>query len=116
MAEITINISNELATRIQSFSRWLPTILELGLISFKTEAVIVATEIKEFLEKNPSPKKVLKFHVSDKTQERMKRLLALNQLGILSELENRELDELERIEHIMVMLKTQIAKELKQKK
>ena len=116
MAELRVEVSNELAARVQPFSRWLPTIIELGLINFKTEAVLVATEIKEFLEKNPSPQKVLKFHVSDKAQERMKRLLALNELGVLSELENCELDELERIEHIMIMFKTGIAKELKKKK
>jgi hypothetical protein len=53
----------------------------------------------------------LTFHVSERAQARLQRLLALNEAGLLGEDEQRELDELEQIEHIMVMLKAQLGKQ-----
>jgi len=40
-------------------------------------------------------------------QERLRRLLALNEAGMLSAEEQAELDEIEQIEHIMTLLKAQ---------
>ena len=54
--------------------------------------------------------------MSKRAQERLRRLLALNGAGMLGEMEQLELDEIQQIEHIMIMLKTQIAEELQQKK
>jgi hypothetical protein len=40
---------------------------------------------------------VLNYHVSDAAQTRLRRLLALNEAGILAEAEQLELDELEQL-------------------
>jgi len=56
---------------------------------------------------------MLNYHVSKQAQERLQRLLALNEAGMLSETEQLELDELQRMEHIIIMLKAQIAAQLK---
>ena len=109
MTQITIQVPFELAERLQPMSLWLPTIIELGLIGFKTLATQTASEVIEFLSQNPSPQEVFNYHVSDERQERLRRLLALNKEGILSEIEQLELDELEKIEHVMIMLKARIA-------
>lgn len=108
MVQMTMQVPEELAEQLESISGWLPTIIELGLIGFKTTATVAASEVIEFLSKNPTSQEVLDYHVSDETQARLRRLLALNEAGLLSETEQRELDELQRLEHVIIMLKTRI--------
>jgi hypothetical protein len=109
MVEMTVQIPDELAERIEPMSRWLPTILQLSLIGFKTLATATASEVVEFLSKNPSPQDVLDYHVSDAAQTRLQRLLALNDARLLSEAEQMGLDQLQRLEHVIIMLKAQVA-------
>ena len=112
MIQVTLQVSNELAKRIQPIGSWLPTIIELSLIGFKTLATAVATEVIQFLSQNPSPQDVLDYHVSEQAQARLQRLFTLNEAGILSETEQLELDELQQLEHTIVMLKAQVAEQL----
>lgn len=109
MTKVMVELTDEVATRIAPMHNWLSTVLELSLIGFKTLAVATATEIIEFLANDPSPQAVINYHVSARGQERLQRLLALNTAGLLSADEERELDELEKIEHIFSMLKAQVA-------
>ena len=114
MVQITMQVSDELAQRCQSIGSWLPTIIELSLMGFKTLATATVTEIIQFLSKNPSPDELLHFHVSEPAQSRLRRLLVLNEAGMLAETEQLELDELQRLEHTIIMLKAQVASQLKQ--
>lgn len=109
MVQMTVELPEDLAERIQPLKGWLPTLLELSLVGYQTEAVATATEVIEFLATEPSPVDILNYHVSERGQQRLERLLALNTAGLLGEPEQRELDELERIEHIVVMLKAEVA-------
>ena len=109
MVQMTMELPEDLAERIRPLSGWLPTLLELSLVGYQTEAVATATEVIEFLATEPSPVEILSYHVSERGQQRLQRLLALNEAGLLSEAEQRELDELERIEHIVIMLKAEVA-------
>jgi hypothetical protein len=90
----------------------LPAIIELSLVGFKTLAIETATEIIQFFATNPSPQQVLDYHVSERGQARMQRLLTLNAAGLLGEDEQRELDELQKIEHTIIKLKAQLANQL----
>jgi hypothetical protein len=107
MVQITLQITERLAQQLQPMSDWLPTILELSLIRFKTPAVQTASEIMDFLASSPTPNDLLNYHVSDRAQERLQRLLAINQAGLASPEEQTELDEISQIEHIIIMLKAQ---------
>ena len=109
MIQMTMQIPDDLARRIEPIGSWLPTIIELSLVGFKTVAVAAATEVIQFLAQNPTPQEVIDYHISEQAQARLQRLLVLNESGILSEDEQLELDELERLEHIVVMLKAQVA-------
>jgi len=93
MVQMTMSVSDELAERIKSMGPWLPTVLELSFIGFQTVATATATEVIRFLSKEPSPQDVLNYHVSERAQERLRRLLALNEAGMLSEAEQLELLE-----------------------
>ena len=112
MVQMTIQVPDELAKKFQPIGPWLPTVIELSLIGFKTLATAVATEVIQFLSKNPSPQEFLNYHISQAGQERLQRLLALNQSGNIAEAEQLELDELEHLEHTLTMLKIQLAKQL----
>jgi hypothetical protein len=51
-------------------------------------------------------------HVSDKAQERLRRLLAINAAGLAAAEEQAELDEIQQIEHIVILLKAQTQEQL----
>ncbi len=115
MVEIKMQVTDSLAQRLQPMYDWLPFVLELSLVGFKTPAVQTASEIIDFLATGPSPREVMAYTVSDRAQERLRRLLAINEAGLASVEEQAELDEIEQIEHVVILLKAQaqekIAKE-----
>lgn len=112
MVQITMQVPEELANKIQPIQSWLPAIIQISLVGCKTLATATATEVIQFLSTNPTPQQVLDYHVSERAQARLRRLLVLNAAGILGKAGQRELDELEQIEHTMIMLKAQLAKQL----
>ena len=112
MVEMTMQVPDSLAERLRPMSLWLPAVLELSLVGFKTPAVQTASEIIAFLSAGPSPTAVAAYTVSEQAQERVRRLLALNKAGSLSLEEQTELDEIEQIEHIMILLKAQAREQL----
>jgi hypothetical protein len=89
MAEVILHLPEELAKRVEPL-RYLPTILEMSLLTLKTPATRTASELTEFLSTNPSAQQVLEHHGTVKAQERMNRLLELNHAGIISEAELQE--------------------------
>ncbi len=111
MTQVTLEVSDALAERIRPLSSWLSTVLELSLVGFQTMATATATEVIRFLSGNPTPREVLAYHASEQAQARLRRLLALNAAGLLAKVEECELDELQKIEHILVMLKGGLAEE-----
>lgn len=115
MPEVTVQVPEKLAQRLSPLSPWLPAVLELSMVGFRTRAAQTASEIIDFLSTGPSPEKVAAYAVSEHAQKRLQRLLALNEAGLLSQEEQVELDEIEQIEHIMVMLKAQARKQVEQK-
>ncbi len=112
MVQLTMQVPEDLAKRIQPIRSWLPTILELSLVGFRTLATETAAETIQFLLTNPSPQEVFNYHASERAQQRLQRLLTLNEAGLLGEAEQLELDELQRIEHTLIMLKAKLAKQL----
>ena len=104
MVQMTLQVSEELAGRLQPIGAWLPTVLELSLVGFQTVAAATATEVIQFLSQDPTPQDVLAYHVSERAQTRLQRLLALNAAGMLGAEEQLELDELQGIEHILLSL------------
>jgi hypothetical protein len=107
MVEMTVRVPDDLAPKLRRMTKWLPTVLELSLAGFKTPAAQTASELIGFLSKGPTPKQVASYKVSQRSQQRLRRLLALNQSGLLSEEEQTELEEIETLEHLVAMLKIQ---------
>ena len=62
-------------------------------------------EVLEFLVMQPTPEAIIAFRPSEATQQHVRDLLAANRDGTLTDDQRRELDEFERIEHLVRMLK-----------
>ncbi len=114
MMEVTVNLPDKLAARIGASGVWLPTIIELSSVGFRTPATARASaETINFLSANPSPHEVLDFFISDELQKRLDYLLEKNGEVKIEEDERLELDEWVKFDHITTMLKVQAAKLLK---
>lgn len=72
----------------------------------------VYAEIYRFLVSAPTPAEIIAFHASEDTQARVRHLLDANRLGQLSPEEHGELDEFERANHFVSMLKIFAHKQL----
>ncbi|NCP15938.1 hypothetical protein GW866_02705 [bacterium] len=115
MVEMTMRVPDSLAPRLRRMDMWLPTVLELSLAGFKTPAAQAAAELIGYLSKGPSSKQVAEYKISAQSQQRLRRLLALNQSGLLSVEEQAELNEIEALEHLIVMLKVQAREQMARK-
>lgn len=105
--EVKMRVPDALAPKLRRMDKWLPTVLELSLAGFKTPAAQTVSELIGFLSKGPTAKRVASYKVSERSQQRLRRLLALNQSGLLSQEEQAELEELETLDHIVAILKIQ---------
>ena len=108
MTQVTLQLPDEMAAQILPMQRWLPTLLALSLAGFRTPASRTVAEVTEFLMQAPTSEQVLAFHISDDAQARLQRLLTLNQAGLLGVEEESELEELEKLEAIIVALKASL--------
>jgi len=115
MIEMKMRVPDNLVPKLRRMTDWLPTVLEISLTGFKTPTAHTVAEIIGFLSEGPSPAQVAEYAVSERAQEHLRRLLALNESGLLSLEEQAELDEIAQLEHIMILLKTQAREQLTEK-
>lgn len=119
MAELTIQVPDELAQRLEPFRDKLPELLTLAVETIlpststsnllssvaNTDTHIAYAEVLDFLITRPTPQEIAAFKVSTTAQERIRILLNKNQEGVLTETETAELDLYEQLEHMMILLK-----------
>ncbi|EDX73610.1 hypothetical protein MC7420_3784 [Coleofasciculus chthonoplastes PCC 7420] len=120
MAELTIQVPDELAQRLEPLRERLPELLQrlvetvppriplpnqISSVTNPTNAPIAYTEVLDFLITRPTPQEITTFKVSAEAQERLRTLLDKNREGTLTEAEATELDLYEELEHLMILLK-----------
>ncbi|MEQ9369794.1 MAG: hypothetical protein RIG63_12310 [Coleofasciculus chthonoplastes F3-SA18-01] len=120
MAELTIQVPDELAQRLEPLRDRLPELLQrfvetvppriplpnqISSVTNPTDAPIAYTEVLDFLITRPTPQEITTFKVSAEAQERLRTLLDKNREGTLTEAEATELDLYEQLEHLMILLK-----------
>jgi hypothetical protein len=118
MAELTIQIPDELAERLEPLRNRLPELLSqlVGMDSSFSASFAIATpsfqqlpqaylEVLDFLVTCPTPQDILAFKVSPEAQDRLRSLLDKNREGALTESEVAELDAYEQLEHLMILMK-----------
>lgn len=104
MATITLEIPDDLAEQLPRLGEQLPALLRLCLQPLALPATVYR-HILDFIASQPSPEQLAAFRPTPEMQERLKALLDLSQADQLTPMEQAELDEYERIEHLVVMLK-----------
>ncbi|MGB3641795.1 MAG: hypothetical protein WBA39_30095 [Rivularia sp. (in: cyanobacteria)] len=123
MAELTIQIPDELAQRLEPLQNRLPELLwrlldvenlpSVSQSKVKTETTdipAVYQEVLDFLIKRPTPEEIIAFKVSPLTQKRLEDLLEKNRSATLTSMELAELDVYEQLEHMMILLKARAFK------
>lgn len=109
MAELTLQIPDELAKRLEPLRDQLPTLLAqlVAPTTMSTTSAIptVYTEVLDFLLQRPMPVDIVAFKVSPPVQERLQTLLTKNREATLTAEESAELDTYEQLEHLMILLK-----------
>lgn len=111
MVELTLQVSDSFAKRVQSFGVWSDIILELNLEEFKNDLVKRAkSDLLKFLTNNPTADEVLDFSLSEKFQNRLDDLLDLNGEITLKSADKKELQEWTRLNHWLVLLAAKASK------
>lgn len=104
MATITIEVPDEWSEQLTQLGDRLPELL-LQCLQQPVLPATIYRYILDFLTSQPTPEHIQAFRPTPEMQERLRSLLAKNQSGDLTPNEWRELDEYERIEHLIIMLK-----------
>lgn len=104
MTTITIDVPDELAAQLERVRDRLPELLALSLEQPPAPAALYRA-ILTFLASSPRPADLATFSPPAAVQERLNVLLGRERAGQITSAERAELDEYERIEHLIVMLK-----------
>lgn len=124
MAELNIQIPDELAERLEPIRNRLPELLSQLLAAPTPSSLVmvqplqdgtaasdlpatpqVYLEVLDFLVTRPSAQDIVCFKVSAATQERLQFLLDKNRQGSLTDSELAELNVYEQLEHLMILMK-----------
>lgn len=97
-------ISEELSQQLAQVGDRLPELLALSLQQPAVPAQVYRY-IWDFLASNPTAEQIAEFKPTPEMQERLRTLLTRSNAGELTPTELKELDEYERIEHLVVMIK-----------
>jgi hypothetical protein len=105
MTTITLDVPDSLAEQLTQLGDRLPEILLVGLREATPLPAHIYRYILDFLISGPTPEQMAAFQPTPEMQLRLEALLARSRAGQLTPTEATELDEYERIEHLIVMLK-----------
>ncbi|AFY41353.1 hypothetical protein [Nostoc sp. PCC 7107] len=105
MPKITLEVSEELSQQLAQVGDRLPELLALSLQQPAIPAEIYRY-ILDFLASNPTAEQIAQFQPTPQMQERLRTLVTRSKAGELTPVELKELDEYEKIEHLIVMIKT----------
>ncbi|BAZ53444.1 hypothetical protein NIES4103_61200 [Nostoc sp. NIES-4103] len=117
MPQLTIEISDELAQRLEPFqnqlSELLTRLITINLLDDTASNVVASSthpspiylEVLDFLVTRPTYEQILAFKVSERSQAQLRTLLEKNRDGNLSPSETAELNLFEQLDALMTMLK-----------
>jgi hypothetical protein len=110
MAKVTLEIPAEWSAQLgENPSDWLSQRLP-QLIALNPQQPIIPAHVYHyvlnFIAHNPTPQQIADFRPTRDMQERLQTLLNRSHTGQLTPIERAELEEYERIEHLIVMLKS----------
>lgn len=104
MTTITIEVPDELSELLAQVGDRLPELLAQSLQQ-PTLPAHIYRYILDFLARNPSAEEIAGFQPTPEMTERLRTLIAREQTGDIAAVEKAELDEYEKLEHLMIMIK-----------
>jgi hypothetical protein len=105
MATVTIEVPDKLSELVAQAGDRLPELLAQNLKE-PTLPAHVYRRVLDFLASRPSPAQVAAFGPTSEMSNRLRTLLERESKGEMTLSEKAELDEYERLEHLMVMIKS----------
>jgi hypothetical protein len=105
MVQLTIDVPEELAARLEPIQHRLVDVLELGLRELTPSRNALSEEIIEFLASGPTPEEIIDFRPTREVIGRVQDLLDKNQESTLNPDEEAELDEYEKLDYLMTLIK-----------
>jgi type VI protein secretion system component VasF len=104
MATVTIEVPDELSELIAQAGERLPELLERSL---REPALPAHTYryVLDFIARRPLPEEIAAFGPTSEMSERLRTLIERESSGDITPTEKAELDEYERLEHLMIMIK-----------
>jgi hypothetical protein len=110
MVQITIDIPDDLAQRLEPFQAQVSQLLELGLQEFESQQqpanFLDEQEIITLLASQPTTEQILAIRPSPEFQARVSELLAQSKAGTLSAKGEAELERYLTLEHLVRLAKT----------
>jgi hypothetical protein len=104
MATVTIDVPDELSELIAQAGDRLPELLARSLRE-PTLPAHVYCYVLDFLAGRPTPDQLASFGPSPEMSERVRSLLEQESAGEITPAEKAELDEYERLEHLIIWIK-----------
>jgi hypothetical protein len=108
--QLTIDLPDQLARRVQPELGHLAEIIEQGLATRQSKTSGLWREVVAFLARGPRPEEILAFRPSTRQVERSRELLLRNREGLLSTEEEAELEEMASLDHFMMLVKAEAGK------
>lgn len=105
MATLTIEVPDELSELVAQAGDRLPELLARSLQE-PTLPTHVYRYVLDFLASRPTPEQVATFGPTSEMTDRLRVLLERESRGEIAPAEKAELDEYEKLEHLMVMIKS----------
>jgi hypothetical protein len=105
MTTVTIEVPDELSELIAQAGDRLPELLAQSLRE-PTLPAHIYRYVLDFLASRPTPEQVTSFGPTSEMTDRLRVLVERELKGEIAPAEKAELDEYERLEHLMVMIKS----------
>jgi hypothetical protein len=116
MAQITLNLPDDLISRLSFVKEQLPQIIELGLRELNANSQLGfkgSAEVLEFLASLPTESEIIALRPNDSLQQQINTLLDKNRLGQLTLLEEQEWEQYQYLEHLVRIAKAKAFLKLK---
>ena len=104
MTTMTIQVPDELSEQLKYRGDQVPELLAIGLQQSPLPTQVYRY-VLNFIASDPTPEQIAAFEPTPEMRDRLRTLLARERTNKVTPLEKAEMDEYERIEHIVVMLK-----------
>jgi hypothetical protein len=105
MTTVTIEVPDELSELVTQAGDRLPELLAQSLRE-PTLPAHVYRYVLDFLASRPTPEQLASFGPTPEMTDRLRTLVERESKGEITPAEKDELDEYERLEHLMVMIKS----------